>query len=187
MQVIRAFIALAAATDMREKIASVQSELKTSEADVKWEPQDKFHVTLKFLGNTEQSKLEPLAEILTDSTGRHRAFEIIYQSLGAFPDPRNPRIVWIGADSNGSILSLQSEIEQACMGVGIPKEDRKFHAHITLGRVKGTRNLVRLTEAIKTITFEPIQSRCTEVLLMKSDLRPGGSIYTTLKSFPLHM
>jgi 2'-5' RNA ligase len=94
-------------------------------------------------------------------------------------------VVWIGTASNQDVLDLQLKIEQVCMEFGFPKEDRSFHPHITLGRVKGTRSLVRLTEAIKTITFEPIQSQCSEVLLMKSDLRAGGSVYTILKSFSL--
>jgi 2'-5' RNA ligase len=83
------------------------------------------------------------------------------------------------------ILDLQSAIEKTCIDFGFQKEERAFHPHITFGRVKGIRNLARLTDAIKTITFEPMQSRCSEVLLMKSDLRPSGSIYTILKSIPL--
>ena len=74
-----------------------------------------------------------------------------------------------------------------CVEFGFPKEDRLFHPHITLGRVKETRNVVRLTEAIKTITFEPIETFCSEILLMKSELHPSGSIYTILKSFPLQI
>jgi 2'-5' RNA ligase len=97
-----------------------------------------------------------------------------------------PRVVWIGIKSDQTVLDLQSAAGQICAEFGFPMEDRTFHPHITLGRVKETRNVVRLTEAIKTITFEPIEMHCSEIVLMKSELRPSGSIYTMLKSFPLH-
>jgi 2'-5' RNA ligase len=185
MSNIRTFIALPSSTEVQQKMVAIQSELRATQADVKRDSQDKFHITLKFLGNTEESKIEPLSEALANCVKSSSVFEFSYQSLGAFPNIQNPRVVWIGTVHNRAVLDLQSGIEQVCLKFGFPKEDRAFHPHITLGRIKGSRNQVRLTEAIKTITFEPMQSRCTEVLLMKSDLRPGGSIYTILKSFSL--
>jgi 2'-5' RNA ligase len=185
MPTIRIFIALPTSIDIQQRISDVQSELKVTQADVKWETQDKFHITLKFLGNVDLSKIHSISAVLENRINLCKSFELNYQSLGAFPDLRSPRVVWIGTASNQDVLDLQLKIEQVCMEFGFPKEDRSFHPHITLGRVKGTRSLVRLTEAIKTITFEPIQSQCSEVLLMKSDLRAGGSVYTILKSFSL--
>jgi 2'-5' RNA ligase len=187
MPAIRTFIALPASTEIQQQMADVQSELKASQADVKWEPQDKFHITLKFLGGVEQLKIESLSSGLVTLVKQFPAFEIIYESLGAFPNLHNPRAIWIGAKSKQPVLDLQSGVEQVCSDFGFQKEEHTFHPHITLGRVKGIRNLARLTDAIKTITFEPMQSQCSEVLLMKSDLRPSGSIYTILKSFPLQL
>ena len=123
---------------------------------------------------------------LAKSVRQFPSCAITYESLGAFPNLHNPRVVWIGIKTNQTVLDLQAETETLCAKFGFPKEDRVFHPHITLGRVKESRNLVRLTEAIKTITFEPIETFCPELLLMKSELHPGGSIYTILKSFPLH-
>jgi 2'-5' RNA ligase len=80
---------------------------------------------------------------------------------------------------------LQRRIEEVCGRFGFPKEDRAFHAHITLGRVRGNRHLDRLTEIVKTVTFEPMQARCAEVHIMRSELRPTGSVYTLLNSIPL--
>jgi len=185
MPAIRTFIALRASDEIRQQMAAVQSQLMTTEADVKWESRDKFHITLKFLGSTEVSIIESLSFALDSLVKQFPAFEITYASLGAFPNLHNPRVIWIGTKSNQVVLDLQAGIERVCSDFGFIKEERAFHSHITLGRVKGTRNLARLTEAIKTITFEPMQSRCSELLLMKSDLQPNGSIYTILKSFPL--
>jgi 2'-5' RNA ligase len=185
MASIRTFIALPTSIGAQRSMAEVQGRLKLAEADVKWESQDKFHITLKFLGNLEQSKIELLTANLTKSVRSRDSFDLLYESLGAFPNPLRPRIVWIGAQSSPAVLDLQAVVEQACADLGFPKESRSFHPHITLGRVKGTRNLTRLTEAIKNTTFEPIPSRCAEVFLMKSDLHPRGSSYTVLKSISL--
>jgi 2'-5' RNA ligase len=183
---IRSFIALPTQLNAQQAIAGVQTHLKATQAAVKWESQDKFHITLVFLGNGEQSKLELLSTALVKSVQQFPPCTITYESLGAFPNVHTPRVVWIGIKTNQTVLDLQVETERLCAEFGFPKEDRKFHPHITLGRVKESRNLVRLTEAIKTITFEPIETFCSEILLMKSELHPSGSIYTILKSFPLH-
>jgi 2'-5' RNA ligase len=184
MSTIRTFIALPASLDNQQAMAEIQNKLKASQADVKWDLPNKFHITLKFLGNIEQTKIEPLSSAIADCVHSFSPFEIIYETLGTFPNLHNPRVVWIGIKANQLVLDLQAKVEQVCLDFGFPKENRSFHPHITLGRVKGIRNLVHLTEAIKNITFDAIQSSCSEILLMKSDLHPSGSIYTTLKSFP---
>ena len=183
---IRAFIALPTSIQAQQTIAGIQATLKATKTDVKWESQDKFHITLVFLGTIDPARLELLSTALASSVQQFPAFRISYATLGAFPNIHAPRVVWIGFPPNQMVLDLQAAIGQTCTKFGFPKEDRAFHPHITLGRVKETRNFVRLTEAIKTITFEPIETLCSEILLMKSDLHPSGSIYTILKSFPLH-
>jgi RNA 2',3'-cyclic 3'-phosphodiesterase len=183
---IRTFIALPTQSSAQRAIAEIQTKLKATKADVKWESQDKFHITLVFLGNIEQTKLELFSLGLAKSVQQFPSFTITYESLGAFPNIHKPRVVWIGTKTNQTILNLQAIAERVCVEFGFAKEDRVFHPHITLGRVKEIRNFVSLTEAIKTITFEPIETRCSEVLLMKSELHPSGSIYTILNSFPLH-
>ncbi|MBN1396831.1 MAG: RNA 2',3'-cyclic phosphodiesterase [Bacteroidetes bacterium] len=184
MPSIRTFVALSASAEIQSQMSDIQSRLITTRADVKWEKEDKFHITLKFLGNTGTEIIEHLSEKLSELIKTTAAFDIEYDTLGAFPDSNHPRVIWIGSKYNKSIIDLQSGAEKICRDFGFPAEERAFHPHITLGRVRGTRNIARLTEAIKTITFESIKTRCSELLLMKSDLRPSGSIYTILKSFP---
>jgi len=186
MPAIRTFIAIPTSNDLQQHIAELQTKLQETRTDVKWDSQNKFHITLKFLGNVEESKLELLSTALSKTIHPFTPFTLEYESLGVFPNLHNPRIVWIGIKSNQVISDLQSAVETVCLKFNFPKEDRAFHPHITLGRVHGTRNLVYLTDAIKTITFEPIKSLCSEVLLMKSNLLPSGSVYTILKSFPFN-
>lgn len=186
MAKLRVFIALPTSQETKALITGLQSQLKDSQADVRWEQPDKFHITLKFLGDCEQEMIPPLQSRLQLPLGEIRLFDVVYQSLGGFPDSHHPRIVWIGTAENPAINDLQSQIEDVCTQFGFKKEDRAFHPHITLGRVKDSRNLQRLTERLKTITFEPIHERCVEVHLMRSEMKPTGSIYTILHSIPLH-
>lgn len=187
MAAIRSFIALPSSSELKRTLQDIQAQLIEERADVKWEAPDKLHVTLKFLGNVEPERLTALAESLAIAASAARAFPLTYGSVGAFPDLVYPKVIWIGAETSIALTSLQKLVEQACGQLGIPKETRIFHPHITLGRVKGSTNLARLTAKLKSITFDPIVTGCSEILLIKSDLHPTGSVYTTLKSFPLNV
>jgi len=142
-------------------------------------------MTLKFLGAVEASTLDSLTARLELLLKNVSSLRTTFITVGGFPSAERPRVVWIGTEPNESLMKLQSDVESLCASLGFTKEDRAFHPHITLGRVKGTRNLRSLTATLKSVTFEPIQAPCSEVLLMKSDLKPGGSVYTALQSFPL--
>lgn len=186
MPFIRTFIALPAPASVQQSIVETQSKLQDAQVQVKWDTAEQFHITLKFLGDVETTTIEPLAQALQRSLEQFHQFEVTYQGVGAFPEIVHPKIVWIGIQSNPILSSMQQAVEHVCFELGFPKETRAFHPHVTLGRVKGTKNLHRLTDAIKTSTFDPLQVHCQEILLMKSDLHPDGAVYTKLKSFPLH-
>ncbi|HEY6951532.1 MAG TPA: RNA 2',3'-cyclic phosphodiesterase [Bacteroidota bacterium] len=186
MASIRSFIALPSPVELKTVLGGLQQRLMAEKADVKWDSPDKFHITLKFLGNADPGRLDELSESLSAVASGIGAFSLIYSSLGAFPDLVHPRVVWAGAELCEPLSQLQRQVETHCRRLGFQEETRTFHPHITLGRVKGTTNLGRLTAKLKSITFEPLQTNCRDILLIKSDLRPAGSVYTTLKSFPLN-
>ncbi len=187
MPIIRSFIALPTNDSIKQQIAKIQDELKQVSADVKWESHEKFHMTLKFLGNVEIQRLDQLALQLESYVSTVKSFDLVYQHVGGFPDLNSPRVIWIGTAENDSLNNLQKKIEEVCAQYDFLKEERAFHPHITLGRVKGKKNLNRLTEKIKSITLEPLHSPCIEVLLMRSELQPTGSVYSILKSIPFKM
>lgn len=185
MGTVRTFIALPLPSELRQMIARTQSELREAGADVKWETPDKFHITLKFLGDTETATIPKLTEGLLNSIGVLPGFEVSYEGVGGFPNIMRPRVVWIGTKPNEELKHVQELIEQCCTALGFPGDDRQFHAHVTLGRVKGNRGLDSLTARLKSVTFEPSIARCSEIHIMRSDLKPSGSIYSLLKSIPL--
>ena len=184
MSRVRAFIALPTPPSIKEQLRLLVSELKQLEADVKWDSSEKFHITLKFLGNVEAQLLENLIAAV-HLIPQRQPFDLSYETLGAFPDLTNPRVIWVGTAQSNALRSLQQHVDDVCAQFGFHKEEREFHSHITLGRVKGSRNIHRLTDKLKSLTLEPITSRCTELLVMRSELRPSGSVYSVLKSIPL--
>jgi len=185
MERLRTFIALPVPSELQHIMARTQSQLREAGADVKWETPDKFHITLKFLGDTEASVITQLQKDLLIPIGELRGFDVSYEGVGSFPNLMRPRVVWIGTKPNSELSRLQELVEQRCSVLGFPRDDRPFHAHVTLGRVKGNRGLDGLTARLKSVTFEPSIARCCEIHIMRSELKPTGSVYTLVKSIPL--
>ena len=184
MAAVRSFVALPLPDEVRIALAEAQKRLRAAAPEVKWEDPAKFHITLKFLGDVEISRLEELALKFASRLNLIRSFDLIYENIGAFPSAEAPRTIWGGTRENGSIVQLHEAVDDVCHAFGFAREARTFHAHATLGRVKKSGALHRLTEEIKNTTLGPIQSRCWGARLVRSELTPTGSVYTTLHSFP---
>lgn len=187
MRRVRLFIAFDTPAGEKARIRGLQEQLKASDADVRWEPPDKLHATLKFLGDTDENLLPAIIAELVGLLSNQTPISVLYRHLGCFPHKHNPRVVWVGIENgDGQLIPLQKRIEQTMERLGFEKEDREFQPHLTLGRVKGKRNLGRLLSLLETLTFESQPVTIREVALVRSDLKPSGSVYTILKSIPLH-
>lgn len=185
MSMIRAFIALPLPSEIQRQFADIQRQLIETQAEVKWDGSEKFHITLKFLGDVDSAQPPFIAKEVENSIGGIAPFDLPFVSLGAFPTVSRPRVVWIGTQQNEHVQGIQERVERVCSSFGFAKEDRPFHTHVTLGRVKGDRNLDRLTARLKSITFKPLIARCSEIHIIRSELKPTGSVYTLLNSIPL--
>ncbi len=186
MSVIRTFIAFDTPDKIRREMSMVQSQLKQSNADVKWESENKFHATIKFLGDVDESSLPSLLSSIESAVRKHSLFEISYQSVGAFPDIGHPKVVWIGCENPDGILkNIKNELDIKLQLLGFEIEKRGFHPHITLGRIKGDRGIKNLTSLLEKITFQPHSAKVSEVVVMKSVLRPEGSEYSVIQSIAL--
>lgn len=182
---IRAFIALPTTEAVQQRLAEIRSLLEIANADVKWDAAEKYHITLKFIGDVEESLLPSLEESLCSILAKQGSFSYAFSGLGVFPSARDPKVVWAGVEDVRRIDTLQASVEEACTKAGLPAERRPFHPHITLGRVKGPQNRARLIEHINTVTFDRISAFCSSVQIIKSDLRPEGSHYTILNTISL--
>lgn len=147
-----------------------------------WERVEKLHLTLKFLGATAAERVPALLEAAAQAAARVSPCELTLADTGVFPVGRNPRVLWLGVqDPTGQLALLQQRLETTCAAVGFARDARPFHAHVTLARLRtvdaAARTLARQHSLLK---FEPVPFPLNELVVMRSDLGPGGSQYTPL-------
>ena len=182
---IRTFIAIKLSEDVIEQIAKLQHELKSATKEkIKWVNPKNMHVTLKFIGEIAKDRLEQVFEATEYGCRGIIPFDLSMDGLGVFPNFRRPRVIWIGiAQGKDSLSKLAENIDENLSKFGFPKEDRKFKAHLTLARLKfKPKNLI---EVISEKQFTSSSILVDEVHIIKSDLKPTGPIYTTLKTIKL--
>jgi 2'-5' RNA ligase len=187
MSKIRTFIAIEIPAEIQNKIGALQSNLKGIGGRVSWTKPGNIHLTLKFLGDTDEDIIDEIAVELQEAVQNITGFEIIVQGVGVFPNFKRPRVIWVAAKSEGDQLQkLAAQIENCMENFGFEKETRRFSAHLTLGRVKDTKGIEPIMEKLKNYEeFEVGSFAVTEFYLIKSELHPAGSIYTPLKKFVL--
>jgi 2'-5' RNA ligase len=177
--VIRTFICIEIPELIESRISRLQEALRQIEAQVSWTKPSNIHLTLKFLGGVEVSRIERVSKALERSANGISPFEVEVSGAGCFPSPRNPRVLWVGLSSVPERLQqLYSNIEDELAREGFSREKRKFSPHLTIGRIRTPNNAARVAEALIAAGFEPEAFIATEVILMRSDLKPTGSIYT---------
>ena len=184
---IRCFLAIELPKLILRKIEEVQGDFRSTHADVRWVSPERIHVTLKFFGNIEESRIDPIFNSIEEPVQNTLPFSLKVRGVGAFPHLKNPRVIWVGlVDGLEALASLQKETEAQLEKIGFPPENRPFHPHLTLGRMKSSRGkeeLVGRIERHKEEEFGDIQVE--RVVLFRSDLRPSGPIYTALREMKL--
>jgi RNA 2',3'-cyclic 3'-phosphodiesterase len=179
---IRSFIAVETPKDVRDGISALQANLKPAAgSSVRWVANDNLHLTLIFLGEVEENFLNKVKEQLTSAVKTVKSFEANLNGIGAFPSQRSPRIIWIGMDKGkDEAIDLQATVEKPLITIGYKPEDRKFHPHLTVGRVKGViKDPAKIFETNYTSRNFPVKS----IVLFKSTLRPEGPVYEKLQEF----
>lgn len=186
MPPLRLFIAIETPSEIRPQLSAIRDRLKETKVDVKWESDEKLHATLKFLGSTDEKLLPEIVLYTEDVCRAFPPLQVRYAGTGCFPNNRSPRIIWAGMeDLKGNLDTLQTAIEEAMVRLGFKKEERKFHPHVTLGRVKGQTNMRTLLRLMETVTLQSQPVIIPDIAIVKSELRPTGSVYTTLHLIPL--
>jgi 2'-5' RNA ligase len=183
---MRTFIAIELSEEIRSALGQVQSHLKYAGADVKWVNPQNIHLTLKFLGEVDEKKLEKVKTALDGVAASSRAFELSLKEIGAFPAVDHPRVVWVGLDKGSDeSKALAQNIDESLSKIGFQKETRPFAAHVTIGRVRSPHNKLALKE--KIISYNTNDERRTtsdervsSITLFKSALTPQGPVYTVL-------
>ncbi len=178
---IRAFIAVRIPDSVRAQIGGVQQQLKRGLRDVSWTRPEAMHLTLQFLGEVVSARLAELETVLHDVARGQPRFELALGPLGSFGN----RVIWIGLHRGEQPLKkLADGVRRVTGEFAGHEENREFSAHVTLGRIR------RPTQAVNTAMrkvrvpgFEPWNA--TDFELIRSELSPEGSRYTTLARFEL--
>jgi 2'-5' RNA ligase len=176
---IRAFVAVELDAGVRSRIASLIAELRATIPGVRWVRPDSLHVTVRFLGYAAPPALVRLQGPLAEAATRCPSADVPVRRLGLFPDRGSPRVLWLGMEVPASVTTLQTECEKAAVAAGFPPEPRAFRPHLTLGR---------WVSAERRPPLPPIDlgmARLERLVLFRSELRRGGSVYTPLAAFAL--
>ena len=183
---MRAFIAVNLCPAVQNELDKIYSDLQKAipRGAVRWVQVKNIHLTLKFLGDVPVEKLDELKVNLAAVGSRHSRFEFEIAGSGCFPSITRPRVIWIGVITSPQLSKLQQDLEKTVEKLGFPRENRLFSPHLTLGRVSNgvsPGQLKLVSEAMGALKVESLGiCQALEIHLYKSDLQPGGAIYTPL-------
>ncbi len=181
----RLFIAAEIPILQRENLIRVRDEIcETEYCAFKWEPIEKLHLTLKFLGDTDEELIPEIKHSLYEITSDFKNIEVSYSHFGIFFRNGVPSILWTGLNYDYSLKKLFDRIQEKMTKFGFKKEKKKFKPHITLSRLKYLPPNVSLNGFLNYV-FDQEKFHINEIVLYESELHRSGSIYKTLKSFRL--
>jgi RNA 2',3'-cyclic 3'-phosphodiesterase len=201
---MRTFIALELPAPSQQQVAAVQQRAEQHLRQARlaspftWTPAEKTHITLRFLGETTDEQRSSILNGLTTIATQADSFQLAFHGLGCFPNFRRPRVLWIGLQGDlDALRQLQAPVEQLAQQAGFPAEERPFSPHLTIARTRRDADPAGLSKAgqavrefAQALTADPQLLPATtftihEVVLMRSELLPGGARYTPLATFGL--
>ena len=195
---MRTFIAVEIPPDLRNRLSAVAGELaaglaeKNATSVLRWTAQSNYHLTLRFLGDTTPVQRNAIGAMLEETTADCPPFSLTLDGLGVFPNWRRMRVLWVGVGGDVQQLArLQGEVETGVQACGFAVDRQGFHPHATLARVNRNADNGLIAQAStflaaqKKLAQKLGQWEVSELVLMASELRPTGSVYTALGRFGL--
>lgn len=187
MERVRAFIAVDMPPTVADAVKRCRAVLEKKVSGVKWTKPENVHLTLRFLGEVPKEEIRKIGEAAFIVAKNSEGLRLQAEGGGIFPERGFPRVIWMGLQGEiDLLLSIRRKIDAALNEIGFPKEKRPFRGHLTIGRVKGRADaglLRRELQLIENIQSETFTAR--RIALFKSDLKPGGAVYTPLVSAEL--
>jgi 2'-5' RNA ligase len=165
---------------------ALRKELADVDRGVRPVRPEQLHLTLRFLGDTEEDRVPDLRELMAEAVEGVGPFRLAFEGVGAFPNERRPRVVWIGLTGAEPLMVIARRLEEGVVGLGWRPEKRGFRPHATVARVKGARRLGRLASLLerwRDASFGSLE--VGEVHLKRSELTPQGAIHTTVHTVGL--
>lgn len=179
---MRLFLAINIEPSVRHAIVEATAPLRAAAPSLRWVDEHRLHLTLKFLGEQDAALVPALGESLTRVAERHKRFGMRLGEIGAFPNFRRARVVWMGVERDPRLELLHHDVEVACEAQGFEVEGRAFRPHVTLARLKdrgGDEEMRALWRASKRVDYED-ESDVRSIDIMRSVTGSGGSRYERL-------
>jgi len=184
---MRTFISIEIPEEIKNNIEKLINELKLILTPIKWVDKKNLHITLKFLGWVEDEKMEPIEKCITECAKGFKPFTLSFAGMGAFPDLKHARVIWIGTkDGSGNAKEMADCIERKASKKGFREEEREFSSHLTIGRIKEKIDAGAVSKFVSEHENSEFGSFNVEyVSIMKSTLRRTGPIYEEVKRIKL--
>nr|AUN37221.1 2'-5' RNA ligase [uncultured bacterium] len=184
----RIFIAIDISDEARQRAADHIAQLRRDARDVRigWEKSEKLHLTIKFLGSVTEKQLDGVDSAVATMAHRHKSFSASLGGSGVFPNPRQPRVLWLGIASGlDQIGQLAEDIEATCQSLGFKPESRFYSPHLTIARIREPKKgrdiaTLHLLEGFSPVTFE-----VDYLTVYESRLGQHGSTYSVISRHPL--
>ena len=180
-KLIRTFIAVPVPEplfNLREKLKATISE-KTGK--IRWLRKDQIHLTMKFLGDTTEDSINDVRHVMQKVADEFKPFNISIQKTGCFPKIERPRVMWIGVSGElDKLYQLVEKIQKKLNPLGFPKDEKKYHPHITIARAKYPQKKTPDISTFLNTSFDPIPFPIKKVQFISSELFPNGPVYTIL-------
>ena len=180
--VIRAFIAVEVPPQAKNHLSSVSAALGSLDLDARLAPVSTLHLTLRFLGNVEETRVPGLGDAIRRCARQVRPIPLAVRSLDAFPSRKRPRIVWAGVTGEGDLERLHQLLELELQQLGFDREGKKFRPHLTLLRLKSSRNQKRLSDFLdqEEKRTNPVSFCVRQIHLFESRLHSWGARHRKL-------
>lgn len=181
---IRTFIAIEIPKTVISKIRELQDAIKAYGFKIRWVRAENIHLTLKFLGDIEEIKINEIAEAVSKTAEKHSPISLKAKGIGVFPGIKRPRVLWVGlAGQLEALVKLQTTLDKNLIVLDFPREKRPFKGHLTMGRIKDRIDVKKLGDALMAFRrFESETFTAGQIILYKSELTPSGAVYTELTS-----
>ena len=169
---MRLFLAINLPKEVKGHLFDLQGKVK--DAKINWVHKKNLHLTLKFLGEVEEDKIEELKKRIQI---KEKNFRVSLTNLGFFPSDKNPRIIWVGLEPEDKLIALEQKLDGELLTLFSENSSQVFKAHITLGRIKSNRRKEDFHKSVQQVNVNKITFPITSFQLINSVLRRGNLEY----------
>ena len=182
---MRLFVAAEISDEIRHECKKMIDSLNESGADLKTVRPENLHVTMKFLGDVREDYVKRVSDTLKQFSGDFQPLRAGFSVMGYFGGTRFPRVIWVGISEGREIISeMAGDLNKRLSW--IRKDDRKPRPHLTLARVRTTRNTEKLLDTIRLLRDVKLgELNVNEIVLKQSILKPDGPVYKDIEVFRL--